>query len=178
VKVTLYIATSIDGFIAGKNGEVDWLSQVEQEGEDYGYADFYQTVDCLVMGSKTYDLAMSFGTWPYAGKKTVVFTRKSYPCDRQDVEFVADVPQHVLADIEALGFKSVWLVGGGALSRSFRQHGLIDEYVISVVPVVLGEGIPLFPSPGPCEKLRLIHSRSYPSGLLQATYRTVDEDKE
>ncbi|MFN6536396.1 MAG: dihydrofolate reductase family protein [Nostoc sp. EkiNYC01] len=170
-KVTLYIATSLDGYIARSDGGIDWLSIVEAQGEDYGYAAFYESIDAIVLGSKTYELGLSFGEWPYPKKKSFVFTQRHLKSDREDVVFVSDTVNHALASIEAQGFKNIWLVGGGALINSFLGHSLIDEYIISTIPIILGDGIRLFPPPSPEEKLELIHSKQYPSGLLQAHYR-------
>jgi dihydrofolate reductase len=169
--VVLYIAASVDGYIARSNGGTDWLSIVEREGEDYGYAAFYESVDAIVMGSKTYELALSFGEWPYSGKKSFIFTRRDFKSDREDVMFVSDTVNHVLTRMKAQGFKKIWLVGGGALTSSFFQRGLIDEYIISTIPIILGQGIPLFLPSGREEKLDLIALKQYPSGLVQAHYR-------
>ena len=89
MKITLYIAPTLDGYIAGPNGEVDWLSMVDQQGEDYGYAQFYDSVDALVMGRKTYDLAASVAEWPYPSKPSFVFTRQTLKPNHDDVTFVS-----------------------------------------------------------------------------------------
>ena len=167
----LYIAASVDGYIAGPNGEIDWLSLVDREGEDYGYDAFYASVDAIVSGSKTYELAASFGQWPYPGKPTFVFTRRPLKSDRDDVFFLSEEVDSAMEKIKAQGFQRVWLLGGGELVRSFLQHGLIDEYIISTIPVVLGAGIQLFPPPVPEQRLELISSRQYESGLVQVHYR-------
>lgn len=170
--VSLYIATSLDGYIARSDGAIDWLSIVESEGEDYGYTAFYQSVDGIIMGSKTYEQVLTFGDWPYPGKKTFVFTRRKFNSDRAEVEFLSEGVDCALARIEAQGLKRIWLVGGGALVSSFQGRGLIDEYIISVLPVLLGEGIPLFLPSGRREDLALVSSSHYPSGLVQNHYRS------
>jgi dihydrofolate reductase len=170
-KVTLYIAASLDGYIARNDGGIDWLSILDTEGEDFGYTAFYESIDAIVLGSKTYEVGLGFNQWPYPEKKSFVFTQRHFQSDREDVVFVSEPVKQVLADIEAQGFKNIWLVGGGALINSFLQHSLIDEYIISTIPIILGGGIRLFPPPSPEEKLELINSIQYPSGLLQAHYR-------
>lgn len=172
-KTTLYIATSLDGYIARADGGIDWLSMVEAPGEDYGYADFYASVDAIALGSKTYELALSFDQWPYSGKPTFVFTQRSLPCDRDDVILVTDPVETVLAKLDAQKFRHLWLLGGGALVSSFLQQDLIDDYIISTIPVILGEGIPLFPPPSPQVKLQLVSAKQYSSGLLQSHYRST-----
>jgi len=171
MKVTLYIATSLDGYIARSNGGIDWLSIVETPEEDYGYAAFYESIDAIVLGSKTYELGLSFDQWPYPDKKSFVFTQRDLKCDRDDIVFVSDPVNRALGNIETQGFKNIWLLGGGALINSFLRHSLIDEYIISIIPIILGEGIRLFPPPTPEEKLEFINSKQYPSGLIQIHYR-------
>ncbi|MEH2242989.1 dihydrofolate reductase family protein [Nostoc sp.] len=170
-KVTLYIAASLDGYIAHSDRKIDWLSILNIEGEDYGYTAFYESIDAMVLGSNTYEVGLSFDEWPYPEKKSFVFTQRQLKSDRENVVFVSDTVKQALANIEAQGFENIWLVGGGALINSFLQHSLIDEYIISTIPIILGSGIHLFPPPSPEEKLELINSKQYPSGLLQAHYR-------
>lgn len=174
-KVTLYIAASLDGYIARSDGGIDWLSILDIEGEDYGYAAFYDSVDAIVLGSKTYEIGLSFHEWPYSGKKSFVFTQRHLQSDREDVVFISDTVKPALKNIEAQGYENIWLVGGGALINSFLQHSLIDEYIISTIPIILGGGIQLFPPPSPEEQLELISSKQYSSGLLQAHYRRKEK---
>lgn len=171
MEVTLYIAASLDGYIARKDGSIDWLSMVDAEGEDYGYAEFYAGVDAVVMGRKTYELCLSFDAWPYPGKPAFVFTTRHLKSERPEVRFVSGDASSVLKMIDAQGVRRLWLVGGGELVRSFSRF--VDEYIISFIPVLLGEGRPLFPPPAPEQRLRLVSSRAYPSGLVQMQYRRV-----
>ncbi|MHC5672119.1 dihydrofolate reductase family protein [Nostoc sp.] len=170
-KVTLYIAASFDGYIARSDGEIDWLSILDTEGEDYGYTAFYESIDAIVLGSKTYEIGLSFDEWPYPEKKSFVFTQRHLKTDCEDIVFVSDTVNHVLENIQAQGLENIWLVGGGALINSFLQHSLIDEYIISTIPIILGGGIHLFPPSSAEEKLEMINSKQYPSGLLQSHYR-------
>jgi dihydrofolate reductase len=123
-----------------------------------------------VVGSKTYALGLSFKEWPYPEKKCFVFTSRAMTSDRNDVEFIFADIRAGLAKIEAQGFKRIWLVGGGALTRSFLTEASVDEYIVSIIPVLLGEGIPLFPPPSPEKKLRLVGANHYGSGLVQVRY--------
>ncbi len=142
-KLVLYIAASLDGYIAGDGESLDWLDTVEGEG-DNGYSVFYDTVDTLLMGRKTYDwILANTVSFPYEGKECYVFSREERENQTQ-VKFVReDVTQFVnmLKDCEG---KRIWLVGGGDLLRTFLKENLVDEMILTVVPVVLGSGVPLF----------------------------------
>ena len=173
MKITLYIAPTLDGYIAGPNGEIDWLSVLEQPGEDYGYAQFYDSVDALVMGRKTYELAASVADWPYPSKPSFVFTRQTLTTSHEAITSVSEPVETVMDNLRTQGFQHVWLVGGGELIRSFLDQGLIDEHIISFLPIILGAGIPLFPPPSAERKLKLISSKSYASGLIQAHYKSI-----
>lgn len=167
-RVVLFIATSLDGFIADADGGVDWLFT----DDDYGYTDFFATVGALAMGRATYDQILGFGPWPYGAVPTTVFTHRTLSApDGISVEAAEGEVAAWFASLKAqpLG-GDVWLVGGGALVRSFREAALIDRYVLSVHPVLLGDGIPLFAGALPRADLRLTASTSFPSGLVQLTY--------
>src|SRR3990172_7004625 len=154
--VILYIATSLDGYIAKKDGSIDWLTMVEVGDTDYGYADFYQSVDALVMGSRTYEQALGFGDWPYPGKQSYVFTTRNLTSERKDVIFTSAKPDTGIREMEAQGFTRIWLVGGAELTAVFLRLRLVEEDRISVVSASLGGGIPLFLPPLTEEKLKLV----------------------
>jgi len=168
-KVILFIATSLDGYIAGPQGEIDWLFH----DADYGYTAFFDSVEALVMGRKTYELSLTFGEWPYGDKPAYVFTRQTPPDDSR-VRFVAGDAAGLIAGLRARASKNIWLVGGAALVSDFLQQGLIDEFVISVHPLLLGAGIPLFESGIPRHGLRLAGVTPYESGLVQLRYTRVN----
>jgi len=170
-EVIYYVAASLDAYIATTDGGVDWLAPFESAGEDYGYADFYASIDAVLLGSRTYKQCLGFAEWPYPGKPCWVFSKRRLKPARRDVSVTARSPREVLAELEARGYRRAWLVGGGKLAASFRAKGLITEYIVSVVPVVLGAGIPLFASRGLKESLTLAGSKPYPSGLVQLRYR-------
>lgn len=169
--VILYISTSLDGYIARADGGLDWLSLVEAQDEDYGYAAFFNSIDALVMGEGTYEQIAKSGQWPYRGRPCYVFARNALKPKCKDVHFVTGEPVDIIADIEAKGAKRIWLTGGAFLAATFMRANLIDEYVLSVVPVLLGEGIRLFPPSLPEQVLSLADCRSYSSGLVQLHYR-------
>ncbi len=151
-RVILYIAMSLDGYIADSKGGVDWLSVFEG---DYGYSAFYDTIDTLIMGRTTYHQILSFGVaWPYPGKKCYVFTRRDHPAD-PNVTFIGGEIPPVIEDMKSKPGKHIWLVGGAALANSFMHHSLIDEFWIAVIPVILGDGVRLFQAGNPRETLRL-----------------------
>lgn len=169
-EVVYYVAASLDGRIATPDGGIDWLAPFEGTGEDYGYAKFYASVDAVLLGRKTYEKSLSFGEWPYPGRPCWVFSRGRLEPSRPDVKATAREPAEVVAEIAALGLRRAWLVGGGELAAAFRSQGLITEHIVTIVPVILGVGIPLFAPGGAMESLKLAESRSYPGGLVQLRY--------
>ena len=169
-RLVYYVAQSLDGFIADEEGGVGFLDCVEEAGEDYGYHEFYEGVDSLVMGRATYDFVAAHGTWHYAGKPAWVLTSRPIEDPFDGVTVTSASPEAVLAEIRAAGLTSTWLVGGGRLAAAYLAAGLVDEWVVSVVPAVLGAGARLVPAAA--GSLELTGQRTYPSGLCQLTYRT------
>jgi dihydrofolate reductase len=169
--IVYYIASSVDGFIATLEGGISWLAPFEGRAEDYGYADFYKSVDAVIVGGRTYEACLKFGEWPFPGKPCWVFSRQKREVKQPDVIITDQPPREVVAELGRRGVKRAWLVGGGELAGSFRESGLIDEYIISYIPTILGDGIPLFGFSSVTEKLELIGSKSYPVGIVQAHYR-------
>lgn len=141
IYTTLYIATSKDGFISDKNNSLDWLSYAENNGEDYGFTEFFNLVDYLVMGKKTFQEITKFGEWPYEGIHTFVFSDKELPVESEDVSFFKGTPKEFIDAVPIEGLITrIWLVGGSELAHSFEKEGLIDEYIITEIPVELKEG--------------------------------------
>lgn len=166
----VYIATSVDGFIARPDGGLDWLKRVEVEGQDYGYQRFFDSIDALVIGRGTYDVVRAFETWPYGDKRCVVMTHRPV-APRGKEEFFSGEPAALLERLGAEGVKRVY-VDGGVVIGQFLAAGLIDELTISQIPVLLGRGLPLFTAA--VEKdLTLLESRSFPSGLVQSRWRVT-----
>lgn len=177
-KVSVYIATSLDGFIARKGGGLDWLDEANAtvpEGEDCGFHAFMDSVDTLVMGRKTYEQVLSFGQWPYDKTPVVVLSRNpiSFPSHLPDTLVHLSLSPQVLIDqLSGQGMRHVY-VDGGATIQGFLSQGLVDVITLTVIPVVLGEGIPLI---GSLEKdIRLVHVRTtaYDFGFVQTTYSVV-----
>ena len=125
-KIILYIAISLDGFIAKEDGNIDWLSSFD---EDYGYDEFLSTLDTIIMGRKTYEQVLSFGEWPYSGLNTFVYTHQDSKENDNNIEFISGSIPQTLAEIKKQSEKNIWLVGGGNLITEFVKHQLIDEYV-------------------------------------------------
>jgi dihydrofolate reductase len=170
--VILYIATSLDGYIARADGSFDWLATVDSQETDYGYAEFYAGIDAIAMGSRTYEQVLGgFDEWPYADKRVFVFTHRVLEAITPNVTFTAQSPAEFVSGLDSAGVRTLWLEGGGELVASFLEHRLIDEYILSIVPIMLGDGIPLFKSPLPEHRLELLESTDYATGLVQLHYR-------
>lgn len=172
--LVLYIATSLDGYIATPDGGLDWLpgadGSVPEDGEDYGYNAFYDSVDALIMGSTTYQQTLGFGEWPYADKPSYVLSGRDIAASGAMVSILSDTPEEAMQRMAAEGHERIWLIGGGALARAFMRAGLVDEYMLFVVPVILGEGIAFFGDTGPRQGLRLIESTQYANGMVGLHY--------
>ena len=171
-KVILFIATSLDGFIARSSGDVDWLFQ--DQDQDYGYEALIAGTDTVVMGRRTYDQILSFGDYPYRGMSGYVFSTTRSGERDENVEFVSGDVARFIAGLKTgpgeISEKNIWLVGGGELNQAFLEQGLIDEFIVSIHPVILGEGIPLFQGNSPSQELSFRHCRSFENGLVQLTY--------
>jgi len=170
IELVYYVAASVDGYIAKPDGGLDWLAPYEGGDEDYGYAQFYKSVDAVLMGRNTYEQSISFPAWPYPGKPCWVFSHGSSKNLPADVVVTTQSPALVVSEIASRGIKRAWLVGGGALAGSFQSQGLITEYIVTFILVILGDGIPLFMPSGSTEKLRLVEAKQYPDGLMQLRY--------
>ena len=172
--IKLYIATTLDGFIARENNSLDWLHELPvPENEDYGYSKFLSGIDTVIMGRKTYDEILGFGVdWPYANCKSYILTSEvSYKATTPNTEVLHDLDLEFIEKVKTESKKNTWIVGGGQLISTFLNLDAIDEMILSIVPRILGKGIRLFPN-GPKEtKFELISSQSFESGLVNLTYR-------
>lgn len=170
--VILYIAASLDGFIARRDDDISWLTAYNGADEDYGYAEFYARVGAVILGARTYREVLGFGAWPYPGKTTYVVTTQPLqnPPDANIHAFAGDMAD-LVAQIRQMTDQDIWLVGGGRLTTAFVNQHLIDETIITIVPLILGEGIPLFQGIEVEEKLLLTGSQVYANGLVQLRYR-------
>jgi dihydrofolate reductase len=168
-RCSVFIASSVDGFIARDDGSIDWLLSVQLEGEDYGYGHFIDSVDCFVLGRRTYETILKFDSWPYAGRRCVVLTSQQRT-SRHGEEFFSG-PVSELADrLGRDGVRHVY-VDGGMVIQQFLAAQLVDELILSIVPVILGGGVRLFGAGGLEQPLRLAETRTWPTGLIQLRYR-------
>lgn len=169
--VVLYIAASLDGFIARRDGDVSWLDPFNSPEEDHGYHEFMETVDVSIMGSRTYEQTLSFETATEEDvRKLYVVTKRQLPKRNSSVEFYAGDVSELVNGLKATLEKNIWLVGGSQLITSFMNRGLVDQVMLFVVPVILTEGVPLFDNIHEEISLRLRGSQSYATGLVKLHY--------
>lgn len=168
-KVILYIAMSLDGFIAKEDDNIDFLTTVDLPGEDYGYSSFLKDIDTVIWGRKTYDKVLTLSTdFLHKDKKVYVLSRSRTGTDR-NIEYVNDIKAliHNLRKKEGL---NIYCDGGSEIVFELLKHSLIDRLIVSVIPHLLGNGIRLFKAGLPEHKLKFKQSISYPSGLVQLWY--------
>ncbi|MFY9905040.1 MAG: dihydrofolate reductase family protein [Terriglobales bacterium] len=168
--VSVFIGTSVDGFIARTNGDLDFLPP--DGGEPHGYTEFIATVDALVIGRKTFETVLAYPTWPYGQKRVVVLSSK--PIDLSSarggiVEQMAGPPAEIVAKLAASGVRHVY-VDGGITIQKFLRAGAVQRLIITRVPVLIGEGIPLFGALPHDVRLTHMSTQHYPSGLVKSVY--------
>lgn len=171
---TAYIATSLDGFIARKDGAIDWLPMPAPGEDDYGYGAFMKTVDAVVIGRNTFELVLTFGSWPYE-KPVVVLTSRpgSLPSPLPpQVRALSGAPDAVIADLARTGARHLYVDGGVTIQR-FLEAGRIDRMIVTRIPVLIGTGIPLFGPLARDVRLEHVNTRSFPNGLVQSEYRVA-----
>jgi dihydrofolate reductase len=183
-RVTIHMAASLDGFIARKDGSVDWLETSDDfvggDTLDPGFvAEFLKTIDCYVMGSRTYETALAFEAkglgWSYGDKPTFVLTRRELPRTRDTVEFYAgDLAQFVNGRLRP-SFRAIWFVGGGLVSGECLRLGLADEVRYSILPILIGSGIPFFEGLDRDIALHLAEVKAYKSGMVALRYEVRGE---
>lgn len=167
---SVFIATSVDGFIARPNGALDWLP--EQDVEPHGYDEFIASIDALVMGRKTFETVLSFGEWPYGSKPVVVLS--SHPADiiapdGAVCEAMAGTPSEVVTRLAERGLRHLY-VDGGVTIQGFLAAGLIQRMIITHIPVLLGSGIPLFGFVDHDVRLAHVATRTFANGMVQSEY--------
>ena len=170
-KIKLYIAASIDGFIARNNGDLDWLTEYPINSEtNYGYDDFFESIDTVIMGGRTYrDILCMDVLWPYKDKTTYVFTRNPLS-EKENVHFITDNILDAIFKLRKQEGKDIWLVGGGELTTILLNQDFVDEMIITCIPVIIGNGIPLFPNNPKESKWNLQNNIQYKNGVTQVTY--------
>jgi len=177
-RVTIHMVASLDGFIARKDGRVDWLETSDEFADgaemDPGFVEeFLQSIDCYVMGSRTYETALGFEAqglgWPYGDKPTFVLTTRELP-RRETVEFYSGDLAEFLNRRLRPAYRSIWMVGGGVVAAECLQRGLADEVCYSILPIVIGDGIPFFEKFDKDVALHLAEVKAYKSGMVELRY--------
>ena len=173
-KVIVHIAASADGYIARPDGDIDWLTSRPPPKGFYGMDAFMKSIDTTVLGRKTYEVSLGLGAQFSSRSRTLVFSRQAPPADAPSaVVFVTEPIGPFVERLRAQGGKDIWLMGGGEIIASFLDAHAIDEFVISVVPVFIGEGIPLIARGPRTDLLELLSSERFPDGLVQNRYRVL-----
>jgi dihydrofolate reductase len=177
IKCSVFIGTSLDGYIAHKNGDIDFLSVGDEGGssQDYGYKEFFDSIDTLVIGRGTYEVVLGFDEWGYGEKRVVVLSSGSPPvpahlADR--VQVMTGTPGKIVKQLEKAGARHLY-VDGGVTIQGFLRAGLIDELIITRLPILIGEGIPLFGNLERDVRLEHLSTRSYENGYVQSHYRVL-----
>jgi len=168
-----FIGTSVDGFIARPNGELDFLPV--DGGEPHGYPEFFASIDALVIGRKTFETVLGFPTWPYGKKPVIVLSSRPLDFSKipgANVEHMSGSPAEIVAKLSHRGYKHVY-IDGGITIQEFLRAGQIQRLVITRVPVLIGQGIPLFGTLPHDVKLRHVETKSYATGLVKTEYEVV-----
>lgn len=170
----VFIATSLDGFIARQDDDIEWLTSYPTLGEDHGYDAHIAQMDGVIMGRGTYEKVLTFDQWYYT-KPTIVLSRSLDPASvpehlKDRIEIVAKTPQEVMALVAGRGWTKIY-ADGGQLIQSFLRDGLIEDMIITKVPILLGTGIPLFGETGRDIGLEHLSTKGFPSGMVQSHYR-------
>jgi dihydrofolate reductase len=180
--VTIHMAASLDGFIARKDGSVDWLETSDEfaggETMEPGYVEaFLKTIDCYVMGSRTYETALNFEAkgfgWAYGDKPTFVLTHRELPRVRETIEFYSGDLKSLVNDRLRPKFGSIWFAGGGVLSANCLRLGLADEVRYSILPVLIGDGIRFFETLDRDVALHLMEVKAYKNGTVELRYQVL-----
>jgi len=171
--IVLNLAVSMDGFIARENGSVDWLDDLDTDGNDLGFQDFLSGCDTILMGRVSYEetLKLGKGDWPFKNHKTYVFTSKQRK-NEKGIFFVNDNPINLIKELGNGEGKNIWLFGGGRFIKTMREHNLVDQYIITIIPVLLGKGIRLFQDVDMENKLLLLTSEKY-KDIVQSHYKVI-----
>jgi dihydrofolate reductase len=177
MRASVFIGTSLDGFIAREDGDIEWLTGEAgaDSVEDHGYYAFYDTVDALVMGRATFAKVLTFDQWPFEGKPVVVLSSRGVEIPPElagKVEVMSGTPAEVVARLEARGVRHAYVDGGVTIQR-FLAAGLIQRMVITRGPVLIGQGIPLFGALPADVRLHHVETRAFPSGFVQSTYEVL-----
>lgn len=174
-KVILYIATSLDGYIAKPNDDLSFLSIVQQDGEDYGYTNFVKSVDTVILGRKTYDWVMTqVPKFPHADKNSYIITRTVRPSTGK-TNFYTGKLKDLISKLKAEQGKNIFIDGGAEIVNELLKENLIDEFIISIIPILVGNGTKLFKDGRPEQILELVSTKQFDKGLIQLHYKRADK---
>lgn len=174
-RVSVFVGASLDGFIAREDGDIKWLEQASDAGVDYGFNEFFARIDALVMGRNTFDIMRRFPTWYYGDKPVIVLTHRPLVGTKKlpkTVEAMTGEPAEIVVRLAKRGLKRLY-VDGGKTIQEFLRADLVDELVVSRLPILIGSGIPLF---GPLSRdihLKHLATRTFPGGMIQSSYEIV-----
>ncbi len=173
-KIKLYIAMSLDGYIATENNQVDWLNGDDSDTNNFGtYEKFIEQIDTVILGYNTYNqiqTVLSPDKWPYENMMSYVMTSKTME-DTENIKFVNKKVKDLIKEIKPK--KDIWICGGANIIKQFHENDLIDEYTITIIPTILGQGIKLFDSPIKTQKLKLVSTTNY-NGIVDLVYEKKD----
>jgi len=173
-KVILYISMSLDGYIARPNGDISFLSSMENKNQDYGYAEFNKTVDTVIVGRKSYDKVLSMGfKYPHTDKEVFIISKTQHG-NSGAFKYYSGSLKTLIADLKSKSGKNIYCDGGSLIVNELLNDDLIDEFIISVIPIILGDGIKLFNRGRPEVLLLLINCEKYDTGLVQMHYEKVN----
>jgi dihydrofolate reductase len=173
----VYIATSIDGYIAKKDGGLDWLNEVPNpDGSDFGFGDFMDSIDAIIMGRNTFEIVLSFGEWPYTKPVFVLSnTLKNVPANLKDkAEVLTGTPNSIIKEMHSRKFFNLYIDGGKTI-QEFLKQDLIDEMIITRIPRILGEGIPLFGKSTKEQKFEHIKTEIFNNSLVKSHYKRLKQ---
>lgn len=175
--IKLFIASTLDGFIAREDGSIDWLTGMPNPGgTDHGYHEFLQSIDTLIMGRKTYDEVLGFGIpWPYPDQMTYVVTMDNgFKTGSPATEIIHAINGETIQKLKLASRKNIWLVGGGEVITAFLNENAVDEITISVIPILLGKGIRLFQCELKETRFDLVSAQPFETGVVNLVYRKYE----
>jgi dihydrofolate reductase len=179
VKITLHMVSSLDGFVAKKDNSILWFDtscNYENGVESEDAENFLNAIDCYIMGSRTYELAIELSKeygWAYGDKPTIVLTKRNLSSDKPNIEFFSGNLQMLINDKLKSRYKNIWVAGGSSVAKDFIQQKLVNEIMVSILPIILGEGLPFFDQIGQDHPLELIDAKAYKNGMVELSYAMV-----
>lgn len=179
-KITIHMVSSLDGIIAKRDNSISWFEtshNYEKGIEEQNSEEFLRTIDCYVMGSKTYELALELSEtygWAYGNKPTIVLTNRNLKTNRPNIEFFSGGLDKLVDRRLKPNFQNVWVVGGAILTKDFIRHKLANEIRISILPIILGDGLLFFDQTGQEQKLLLTDTKAYKNGMVDLCYKIIN----